>query len=65
MTTPQLPTKRIRINVSRTSKGLYSHESTVEYEGLAPNDGEAQDVILGESTDLVAKLNALYPVQEA
>jgi len=71
MTTPQQPTKRIRINVSRTSKGLYSHESTVEYEGTPlSQDGSPSaegwlDICLEESAALVARLNAKYPVQEA
>ena len=77
MTQPQQPTKRVRINVSRTSKGLYSHESTIEYEGCLialSQEGDTlkvgessvwQDLALAESSALVAKLNSLYPVVEA
>jgi hypothetical protein len=50
--------KRIRVNVSRTSKGARSFEATVEM-----NDASIEEA-LAESDRLVAQLEARYPVTE-
>ena len=47
--------KRIRINVSTTSKGVKSYDCTVEIEGLS------MEAVLAESDRLVAALDKRYP----
>ena len=49
--------KRIRINVSTTSKGLKSYECTVEMPDASI------DEVLAESDRLVAALDQRYPAQ--
>jgi hypothetical protein len=49
---------RYRINVSRTSKGLYSYDCTVDAENYEMVDA------LRKSDELVAELNKRYPVAE-
>ena len=78
MTEATQPHKRVRINVSRTSKGLYSYEATVEVSAVVRHtvkDGVTsyfhddslwlQDFALKESDYLIAQLNAKYPAPEA
>ena len=52
-------TKRYRINISTTSRGLKSYECTVDIEGLTMAE------VVAESDKLVAALDARYPVKEA
>ena len=52
-------TKRYRINISTTSRGLKSYECTVDIEGLDMAE------VMAESDRLVAMLDARYPVKEA
>ena len=52
-------TKRYRINIATTSKGLKSYECTVDIEGLDMAE------VMAESDRLVAMLDARYPVKEA
>ena len=51
-------TIRYRINISRTSKGAYSFECTVDAEDYEMSDA------LRKSDELVAELNKRYPLNE-
>ena len=48
-------TKRIRVGVETTSKGLKSYSCTVEFEGVSMEE------VLEESDKLVAALDTRYP----
>ena len=49
--------KRYRINISQTSKGVKSFECTVDCSGLS------QEEVLAESDALVAELDKRYPIK--
>jgi hypothetical protein len=49
--------KRIRVNVSTTSKGIKSYDCTVDAEGLSMEE------VLAESDRLVQQLDIRYPAQ--
>jgi hypothetical protein len=50
-----LPSKRIRINVSTSTKGVHTYEVTVDYADAAAEE------VLAESDRLVAELDRRYP----
>tara|TARA_Y100000310_G_C20617806_1_gene781591 strand:+ start:449 stop:646 length:198 start_codon:yes stop_codon:yes gene_type:complete len=60
------PKKRIRINISKSVKGVMSHDSTVEYYDMPLDaDGDEGLAALAESDALVAELEKRYPAPEA
>lgn len=58
------PKKRIRINVARSVKNVFTYECTVEYYDRPVALDSATDA-LAESDALVAELEQRYPAAEA
>lgn len=63
MEEPQMPQKRVRIEVSTSTKGVHTYSVTLEYTGESPAINP--DAILQEHDSLVAKLDGRYPAVEA
>ena len=66
--TEQQPQKRVRIEVSTSTKGVHTYRCTVELIALDIAQGGHADVaqvVLIESDWLVAKLDERYPAPEA
>ena len=64
MTTANLPTERIRVNVSTSVKGVKTWDATVEITGETMHDDDGiMSLVLAESDLLTAELDTRYPPQ--
>ena len=59
------PLKRIRINVAISTEGQKTWDATVEYYDHSWDNEFLQQLVLKESSMLVAELERLYPSKEA
>lgn len=58
---------RVRVNVSRTSRGLFSYDATCEVTEQVEANGDflVREHVLKESDALMALLAERYPLEEA
>ena len=63
MTTANLPTKRIRVNVSTSVKGVKTWDATIELTSETIYDDRLMSEALRQSDLLTAELDTRYPPQ--